>query len=119
MKYCSHCGAELRDEAVICPSCGCPVENVQQQPIPQGNQSYSALSIIGVVFAFLSPLIGLILSIVAGNNAKSVGDFKSASLAKTGTIISAVFLVLYILIVVLCVVIVGAAAVSSSAAAIL
>ena len=23
MKYCSHCGKELLDEAVICPSCGC------------------------------------------------------------------------------------------------
>ncbi len=23
MKYCSHCGKELLDEAVICPNCGC------------------------------------------------------------------------------------------------
>ena len=23
MKYCSHCGKELLDEAVICPGCGC------------------------------------------------------------------------------------------------
>ena len=25
MKYCSHCGKELFDEAVVCPSCGCSV----------------------------------------------------------------------------------------------
>ena len=25
MKYCSHCGAELLDEAIVCPKCGCPV----------------------------------------------------------------------------------------------
>mgnify|MGYP000849841131 CR=1 FL=1 len=25
MKYCSKCGNELLDEAVICPKCGCPV----------------------------------------------------------------------------------------------
>ena len=25
MKYCSHCGKEIMDEAVICPSCGCKV----------------------------------------------------------------------------------------------
>ena len=25
MKYCSHCGAQIADEAVICPSCGCAV----------------------------------------------------------------------------------------------
>lgn len=27
MKYCSKCGAELFDEAVICPKCGSDVEN--------------------------------------------------------------------------------------------
>ncbi len=25
MKYCSKCGAQLVDEAVVCPSCGCAV----------------------------------------------------------------------------------------------
>lgn len=25
MKFCSKCGAEIHDEAVICPKCGCPV----------------------------------------------------------------------------------------------
>ena len=27
MKYCSHCGKDLLDEAVICPSCGCRVDS--------------------------------------------------------------------------------------------
>ena len=26
MKFCTHCGNELRDEAIICPKCGCGVE---------------------------------------------------------------------------------------------
>ena len=26
MKYCSHCGKEILDEAVVCPGCGCKVE---------------------------------------------------------------------------------------------
>ena len=26
MKYCTHCGKELLDEAVVCPGCGCKVE---------------------------------------------------------------------------------------------
>lgn len=26
MKYCVKCGAELRDEAVVCPKCGCMVD---------------------------------------------------------------------------------------------
>ena len=29
MKYCSKCGAEIVDEAVVCPKCGCMVENRQ------------------------------------------------------------------------------------------
>ena len=31
MKYCSKCGNELLDEAVICPKCGCPVESGTNQ----------------------------------------------------------------------------------------
>ena len=31
LKYCSKCGNELMDEAVICPKCGCPVENSTNQ----------------------------------------------------------------------------------------
>lgn len=27
MKYCSNCGAELVDTAVICPKCGCAVNS--------------------------------------------------------------------------------------------
>lgn len=27
MKYCIHCAKELLDESVICPGCGCAVEN--------------------------------------------------------------------------------------------
>lgn len=27
MKYCSSCGSELKDEAVICPKCGCAVND--------------------------------------------------------------------------------------------
>ncbi len=27
MKYCSHCGAEVADEAVVCVNCGCAVSD--------------------------------------------------------------------------------------------
>ena len=27
MKYCSHCGAEIADEAVVCVHCGCSTAN--------------------------------------------------------------------------------------------
>ena len=38
MKYCSHCGKQIMDEAVICVHCGCPVDNtVRPQVKPPEN----------------------------------------------------------------------------------
>ena len=31
MKYCSHCGAQIHDEAVFCVHCGCSVAAAPQQ----------------------------------------------------------------------------------------
>ena len=54
MKYCSQCGKELVDEAVVCPNCGCAV----QAPVnPQEDKPSTGLNIL----AFLFPLVGLIL----------------------------------------------------------
>lgn len=34
MKFCSHCGKELLDEAVMCPGCGCMVAAAPMQAAP-------------------------------------------------------------------------------------
>ena len=47
MKYCSKCGNELMDEAVICPKCGCPVENAEKPKKKKG------LKIALIVFSVL------------------------------------------------------------------
>jgi len=39
MKFCSKCGKELQDDAVVCVGCGCLV-NSNPQPNPQPNQQY-------------------------------------------------------------------------------
>lgn len=31
MKFCSHCGAEINDDAVICMNCGCQVDGADTQ----------------------------------------------------------------------------------------
>lgn len=106
MKFCEHCGNEVLDDAVICPKCGCSVNNgsrMQSQAQPQGQvppmmDSYSGLSIAGFILSFLGALLGLILSIVAYNDAKKTGSQKSLTLAKAGIIISAVLMGLYVLI---------------------
>ena len=64
MKYCSQCGAELLDQAVVCPKCGCPVNGaglVQPQPVQQ--KRANALDVFSV-FAMISGIIMLILGIV-------------------------------------------------------
>ncbi len=38
--YCTHCGAQLAEEAVVCPACGCATENhAKQQAAAKANAS--------------------------------------------------------------------------------
>lgn len=75
MKYCSKCGKEIMDEAVICPGCGCAQENnvqnnVQGNSVPQIKEALSDIqneawsnsgwSLLG----FFIPIVGLILYLV-------------------------------------------------------
>lgn len=98
MKYCEHCGNEVLDDAVICPKCGCSVNNgsrIQAQPqaqVPPMMDTYSGLSVAGFILSFFGGIIGLILSVVAFNDAKKTGSQKSITLSKAGIIISTVLL---------------------------
>ena len=93
MKYCSHCGTEVADEAYVCPNCGCKIAQ------SGSGASLSPLSIAGFVLAFIIPLIGLIVSIVARNNARDEDDEKSAGFAKAGIVVSAIFIAIYVLLI--------------------
>ena len=66
MKYCSKCGSELIDEAIICTSCGCSAEGTNE--IKKNEQKKTSVSIIlgilGMVFAWLFAIIGHALSII-------------------------------------------------------
>lgn len=72
MKYCSQCGKELVDEAVVCPSCGCAVQAPANQ---QEDKPSAGLNIL----AFLFPVIGLILFLCFQNTtpvrAKAIGKW--------------------------------------------
>jgi hypothetical protein len=67
MKYCSHCGRELLDEAVVCPGCGCPVEkSTDSTEFVNGTQATTPVMEEGSSFGwgvlgFFIPLVGLIL----------------------------------------------------------
>ena len=94
MKYCSQCGKELVDEAVVCPNCGCAV----QAPVnPQEDKPSTGLNIL----AFLFPLVGLILYLVWKAEyplkAKSCG--KGALIAVIVDIVLAVIYVIFFMII--------------------
>lgn len=71
MKYCSHCGKEIMDEALICIYCGCAVDNKGTDiDIPS-----TGLNILALFF----PIIGLIMFLVfhdkTPNKANKIGKF--------------------------------------------
>lgn len=102
MKYCRNCGCEVPGDALFCPSCGCNVQNggtfgqdtqYTYNDAPYSDvDKYSVMSILGFVFAFIFPVVGLILSIIAYNETKTVFSPKSRSFSKAGIIVSAVIL---------------------------
>lgn len=74
MKYCTHCGNELMDEAVVCTQCGCPTATGAQKYTPANADVVSpGLNILG----FFIPIIGLIMFLVMFQKtpikAKSIG----------------------------------------------
>lgn len=56
MKFCSKCGKEILDEAIVCPNCGCAVVN---PTVPQ-QISNDRVSIGLCILAALIPLFGII-----------------------------------------------------------
>ena len=62
MKYCKHCGAQVRDEAIFCPSCGCSTES---QPPAKSNETSEGLRIATKFFMILSCCL-TVVSLVGG-----------------------------------------------------
>ena len=59
LKYCSHCGSEINEYAVVCLKCGCAINHPKQSNNPLDKPS------IGLnILSYFYPLIGLILFLV-------------------------------------------------------
>ncbi len=116
MKYCTHCGKEIVDEAVICLNCGC----VTGQPnaynavpttkvIVEDREPQLAVwaKICGIVSFFFGWLALGITAIVLANISKEDTEGKMCSSAKVGyvcgiisTVLSSLVLVFYIILVI-------------------
>lgn len=62
MKYCSHCGAPVDDNAAVCLKCGCAVDDkaAKASAVAKDDAPSTGFAVLGFFF----PLIGLILYLV-------------------------------------------------------
>ena len=89
MKYCTHCGAEVNDEAIVCIKCGCSTIKTDLQTVNKVN-SLDAPSTGWAVFSFFLPGIGAILFLVWRKSSPKKAGSCAQGLA-IATIVSAVF----------------------------
>ena len=92
MKYCTHCGNELIDDAVVCTKCGCPTELYASKPASNCKAELNPMCLVGFILSFVFNVVGLILSIIGYNQVKNTDDNSSKTLAKAGIIISSISL---------------------------
>jgi hypothetical protein len=80
MKYCSRCGNEVVDEAVICPRCGCQVASYGGgKNVQSGGNGFA---VAGFVCSFFFPLLGWIFGGIGLHKSNTLnGKGKSLSIA--------------------------------------
>ena len=91
--FCSRCGKEIDDEAVVCVHCGCAVNSKPATGV--GDAPNTGYAILG----FLLPIVGLILYLVN----KDTYPLKARSAGKgalIGVILGVVFYIIYIVFIV-------------------
>lgn len=88
MRFCSMCGKEVVEEAVICPNCGCQLS--KSYSVAEHDAPNTGWAVLG----FFIPIVGLILYLI--NKDKTPQKAKSAGKgALIGFIVSVVFSIVY------------------------
>lgn len=58
--FCSHCGKEMQDEAVVCTNCGSLLKGHNVQETSPKAEEKNGMAIAGFVCSFFIPLLGWI-----------------------------------------------------------
>ncbi len=94
MTFCSKCGKEINDDAVICIHCGCSVDAKHKTPSVVSDSSSFGWGLLG----FCVPIVGLILWLIWKNDTPLKA--KSAGIGALVSVIASVILyIIYIIIV--------------------
>lgn len=111
--YCTNCGEEINDNAVICPHCGVATANMlpstaastsgQQKPVNGFAIAGLVLGLVGLIggnYGFLVPgIVGLVLSIIGMVKSK---QYAAPGLAIAALIVSIVTFVIWLIIWIAC-----------------
>ncbi len=87
--FCKHCGSQLPENTVVCPSCGTVAEVPAAYPYAQ-QRPYDTGSFWWAVLGFFIPLVGLILFLVWRND-KPLSAKRAGIGALVGVIVNVVF----------------------------
>lgn len=91
--FCKYCGKELSQDAEICPHCG---RILNAKPYTPPVAEPNVLAILGLIFAFLMPVAGLVLSILGKSRARELNG-NGETIAKAGIIISVIYLAIAVI----------------------
>ena len=88
--FCSKCGKEVNEDAIVCVHCGCAIENKQALVSKSADAPNTGYAVLG----FLIPIVGLILYLIN----KDTAPLKAKSAGKgalIGFCVSLVFSIIY------------------------
>ena len=64
-RFCTHCGSEVDENAVVCMKCGCIISKDKSLANAESKgRSSLLLGILGIVFAWIFALVGHVVSII-------------------------------------------------------
>ncbi len=103
--FCTYCGVEINDEAVVCPHCGCMVKSnfcfQQKKTEEKKANNGEILGIISIITALFCPLASWICGSIGLDNAKKADDKNAKTLNIIGLSIASFIFVIGVIICVL------------------